>query len=127
LEEPQLLCNVTEADFQRLAYKAGWRTTKRGWPDFLCFGPAGEVIAVEVKPRSRQTGRLGLLKREQADCMDALKVRGIRCFVSDGCTLEPYERSRHAPEWRRRGQAKKNRQHRQAGTHGAPTPRASLA
>lgn len=102
LRAPQLQANTTEAAFQRLAHAAGWNSFKRGWPDFLCFGPAGEIIAVEVKPRSRLTGRLGLLKREQAISMDALRDHGIHCFVSDGVTLEPYERAKHAPANRRR-------------------------
>lgn len=94
--------NVCEERFAVLAEKNGWKPSKRGWPDFLCFGPDGEVIAVEVKPR---TGRGLLLKREQAIVMDILKAAGVSCFVSDGEVLEPYDRLRHANEGKRRKKA----------------------
>jgi hypothetical protein len=87
--------NVPEDDFAALARENGWRPTKRGWPDFLCFGPNGEIIAVEVKPRLRDGRRTKRLKADQANCMDALSAVGIRCFVSDGKTLEPYDRELH--------------------------------
>ena len=94
--------NAAEEAFCRLAERNGWRVSKRGWPDFLCWGPNGEIIAVEVKPRRVQSGRMVMLKREQAEALDFLTSKGIRCFVSDGVTLEPYDREKHAPESRRR-------------------------
>lgn len=95
--------NEPENNFAELAEKNGWRSTKRGWPDFLCFSIAtGECIAVEVKPRNERTGFMKLLKRDQAACLDFLTSKGVRCFVSDGVTLERYNREVHAPEWRRR-------------------------
>lgn len=93
--------NHCESLFEELATKNGWRTTKRGWPDFLCFH-GKEVIAVEVKPRTRDGSRTQLLKRDQAACMDFLVSKGIRCFVSDGQTLEVYSREKHGSESLRR-------------------------
>jgi hypothetical protein len=97
------LKNNPERLFEALAQKNGWRTTKRGWPDFLCFHiESGEVIAVEVKPRiNGPDSRTKLLKRDQAACMDLFVKCGIRCFVSDGVTLEPYSRDKHASERQR--------------------------
>ncbi len=87
--------NGPERNFEALARRNFWRPTKEGWPDFLCFDECSdEIIAVEVKPRSR-FGHLQHLKLPQAQCMDFLKAHGIRCFVSDGHTLEPYSRDKH--------------------------------
>lgn len=98
----RILKNNNEAKFQALANSNGWSASKRGWPDFICFNQTtGEVIAVEVKPRTKTGARLRRLKRQQADCLDALKSAGIRCFVSDGDTLEPYDRNRHYNDKRR--------------------------
>jgi hypothetical protein len=97
----RIYANVCEEKFAALAERNGWRPSKRGWPDFICFAPDGEVIAVEVKPR-RIRGNLAILRRDQATVMDILAAAGIRCFVSDGETLERYDRTRHAPEHRRR-------------------------
>ena len=100
------LKNIPERNFETLANLNGWRTTKRGWPDFLCFDTRSDkIIAVEVKPRTN-LGLLKLLKRDQAQCLDALTAVGIKCYVSDGSTLEPYSKQRHAPEHRRRKPAK---------------------
>lgn len=92
--------NEPERLLEALASSKGWRPTKRGWPDFMCINEmTGEIIAVEVKPRINGEGsRTQLLKRDQAACMDFLTKHGIRCFVSDGLTLEPYDRERHASE-----------------------------
>ena len=87
--------NVAEVAFEDLARSAGWTPTKQGWPDFICTGPMGEMIAVEVKPRTGR-GRLVYLKVAQARCLDWLAAHGIRCFVSDGYELERYDRRRHA-------------------------------
>ena len=92
--------------FEELAQSNGWTTSKRGWPDFLCMKPdTGEIIAVEVKPRVNDGSRMVLLKREQAACLDALQSHGIKCFVSDGVTLEPYSRDKHASAKQRRASA----------------------
>lgn len=81
--------NVTEAKFMALAEQAGWRVSKRGWPDFVCFGPDDEIIAVEVKPRTSK-GRLKRLSKQQIEVMDWLSSNSIDCYVSDGETLESY-------------------------------------
>jgi hypothetical protein len=94
--------NTPELLLENLAETKGWTTTKRGWPDFMCFSKStGEMIAIEVKPML-PSGRLQLLKRAQAKCMDFLTKHGIRCFVSDGITLEKYQRDKHASEMLRR-------------------------
>lgn len=94
--------NTPERNFEILAQCLGWSTvTKRGWPDFLAFTPDGSMIAVEVKPLTKDGSRYQILKREQAAVMDVLSSHGIKCYVSDGETMEPYDRERHAPEHRR--------------------------
>lgn len=93
--------NTPERLFEELAELKGWKITKRGWPDFLCFTKTGEVIAVEVKPRMRSRSGFRLLKREQAKTMDILVAHGIPCFVSDGKVIERYEPEKHAGEARR--------------------------
>jgi hypothetical protein len=96
------LKNKPENALFELASNNGWITTKRGWPDFMAFSiETGEMICVECKPRL-PSGRLQLLKREQAKCMDYLESKGIRCFVSDGIKLERYKPEVHASEIQRR-------------------------
>lgn len=92
--------NGPERAFEELAERNGWIATKRGWPDFLCRDEQG-LFAVEVKPRMRTRPGMKVLKREQAATMDLLTAHGIRCFVSDGETLEPYDSKLHAQESRR--------------------------
>lgn len=96
------LKNKPENGLFELASSNGWITSKRGWPDFMCFNiETGEMIAIECKPRL-PSGRLQLLKREQAKCMQHLTSKGIRCFVSDGMKLEPFSMEIHASEVLRR-------------------------
>jgi len=89
--------------FQRLNASAkGWRATKRGWPDYLCFAPDGRIIGVEVK-RRMANGRLQCLRESQARTMEVLERHGIQCFVSDGESFERYDRIMHTrPEYRDR-------------------------
>ena len=87
--------NDAEDRFEKLARSNGWGVTKRGWPDFMCTLPDGELIAVEVKPRVKSKTRMKQLASDQVTCMDFLTAHGIRCFVSDGVTLEPYEPTVH--------------------------------
>lgn len=95
--------NEHERRAAELARARGWRVTKRGWPDFMCFGPKGEVIALEVKPANRGSrnriarlkSRLNRLKREQAACMAALHALGLKCYVTDGLRFEPFDPERH--------------------------------
>lgn len=84
----------------QLAASKGLSATKQGWPDFLCIGSDGEAIAVEVKPRVSDGSRMKRVKESQAVCMDFLTSKGVKCYVSDGVALEPYDRSTH------RGKAK---------------------
>ena len=81
--------NGPEFTFAELAASKGWTVTKRGWPDFLCFGPNNEIVAVEVKPSHDDS-----LKYDQIRCMDALQAHGVKCYTSDGKTLKPYDRQR---------------------------------
>ena len=91
--------NGPEAAFEQLALRRGWRPTKRGWPDFLCFGPKGEVIAVEVKPQREKhadgESAFRSLRADQVACMTQLTTAGIKCYVSDGVTLEPFNPWKH--------------------------------
>ena len=110
-QRPYPLHNWHEAKLEEKATIAGWKVTKRGWPDFICTHPeAGERIAVEVKPPhgKHRDGRLKSLKRDQADCMDWLEANGIRCFMSDGISLFRYDRAKHyvtTEQRKRRGKA----------------------
>jgi len=98
--------NEVERKFEELAESNGWKPTKRGWPDFLCFKD-GQVIAVECKPRTKKSGELKLLKRDQVRTMEILISAGIKCYVSDGETLEKYNPKIHANESRRRSLSSK--------------------
>lgn len=100
--------NGPEDAFLQMAKEQGWEVTKRGWPDFFCIDSHG-MFAVEVKPlcachkRVKKHGgsKFQVLKISQARCMDFLISQGIRCYVSDGITMEPYKRDEHALEARR--------------------------
>lgn len=81
--------NTHERRFEELAHEQGWFATKRGWPDFFVITDEDEVIAVEVKPRFPRRGKL--VKDSQSQVMKALSAAGIRCFVSDGNELRPFE------------------------------------
>lgn len=76
--------NKYEQAFADSAREGGWDITKRGWPDFICYSPKG-VIVVEVKPPGQQ------LRKEQWLCMKMLADAGIKCFVSDGTVLIPFD------------------------------------
>lgn len=90
------LKNQPEESFRKLATSKGWRVTKRGWPDFLCINDkTKEIIAVEVKPRVNKS-RLQYLKSEQTQTLTALSKLGMRCFVSDGITLEKFNPIKHS-------------------------------
>lgn len=97
LDEGFTTGNPTEDLFSALALRKGWEATKRGWPDFVCFLPDGEMIVVEVKPRKKD-GSLKWLKVSQVRVMEKLTAAGIRCFVSDGKVLEPFDAKRHRRE-----------------------------
>ena len=86
--------NEAEDDFRHLAEMNHWTVSKRGWPDFLCYGPDGEIIVVEVKPRTL-SGRMKPLRREQVVVLEFFSRHKIRCFVSDGQTLEKFSLVKH--------------------------------
>lgn len=86
--------NKAELAFEARAESNGWFVTKRGWPDFICELPDGRVIVVEVKP-TRRDGKPGSLKLSQCKVMEWLTENGIRCFVSDGKILEPFDPKYH--------------------------------
>ena len=64
--------NQAEQSFVDFAEAQGWETTKRGWPDFVCF-ENNKAFCVEVKPRSKA------LKREQRRIMEWLESYQIDC------------------------------------------------
>jgi ferredoxin len=90
----RMLVNRGEEALRANAAEAGCEVCKRGWPDFFCFDSSGRPFVVEVKPRS-PNGRLQRLKREQSIVMAELKKLGLRCYVSDGKVLEPYDPGKH--------------------------------
>jgi hypothetical protein len=75
---------------EKLAVANGWYACRSGWPDFLCSGPDGRVMAVEVKRRTR-SGTLDPLERAQTAVMAALSAKGLKCYVSDGQRLERFD------------------------------------
>ena len=93
--------SATEELFRDLAARNCWHQMKRGWPDFFCRRADGSFFVVEVKRRSHN-GRMIVLKREQETVMDSLSSVGIECYVSDGISLEVYDKAKHADASRRR-------------------------
>jgi hypothetical protein len=82
--EAKAPANRTEAQFAAWARNEGWRTTKRGWPDFLC-NRDDQLMAVEVK------GGSDYLRPEQRDALTALNRIGMPTFVwSPENSLVPY-------------------------------------
>lgn len=67
--------NKAEELFAEQAKTRGWFVTKRGYPDFICYLPDGEVVLVEVKTRKNIK-----LRKAQYDLMNALKRCGIKCY-----------------------------------------------
>lgn len=84
--------NGPEDEFTKLAIHKRWSFTKRGWPDFVCQSQNGEWFVVEVKPRTT-AGKLKALKADQIACLDWLSSLGVRCYISDGRTMERYAES----------------------------------
>lgn len=91
--------NEAEARFRATAERNRWGCTKRGWPDFFCCNERGPFV-VEVK-RVLKDGGMAMLRRDQVMVLNWLRGLGVRCFVSDGITLEPYNPRVHAPAIRR--------------------------
>ncbi len=91
--------NESERQFLDMATGKKWRCTKKGWPDFFCKDIDGPFV-VEVKRRLK-SGETTMLRREQVIILDWFRSLGIRCFVSDGRSMEPYDPEIHAPRHRR--------------------------
>lgn len=85
--------NTNENQLVRKAEQNGWTATKRGWPDFLLYKD-GEYICVEVKHRQKN-GAMDRLKTQQIITMQLLTDHGIKCYVSDGNVLEPFDPNVH--------------------------------
>lgn len=86
--------NAHEHAFQKKAAAKGYFVTKRGWPDFFCLDLQGRPFVVEVKPR-RKDGRTHRLRKSQSLVLQHFRKLGVRCYVSDGATLEPYDPAKH--------------------------------
>lgn len=83
---PKTYPNVHEQRFADMARALGWRVTKQGWPDFFCYDPDTEgVIFVEVKPPGQK------LRAHQWLVMRTLARLGVKCFLSDGDSLDPFD------------------------------------
>lgn len=78
--------NRHEQAFIEKVESYGWYVTKRGWPDFFCVSPGGEVIVVEVKDRIQTFAGKSSLKREQVIVLEALAKAGltVRLFDASG-------------------------------------------
>jgi len=74
---PKVRRNASERAFVEQAIMQGWKVTKRGWPDFICFRD-GQVRVVEVKSRA---GRV--INRKQSAIIDTLKSFGMPCYRWD--------------------------------------------
>ena len=56
----------------------GFEVTKRGWPDFICYGPSDSVVCIEVK-----RGAELKLKPSQLRIMEILSSAGVECLRWD--------------------------------------------
>lgn len=75
MRETRPLRNSAERVFQDKAKAKGWRVTKRGWPDFLCWNEDGDVFVVEVKPQAAER-----LKKNQAALLQLFADHGIPAY-----------------------------------------------
>jgi len=66
--------NQTENLFRYKAKMAGWRVTKKGWPDFI-LRKNGELCFVEVKRDGPE------VSSEQKDILLELANHGFPCYV----------------------------------------------
>jgi len=111
-EQRRIRRNGPENAFEVKAIENGWDVTKRGWPDFLCF-KGSRVIAVEVKPLSKATGKLQYLKLAQVRTMLWLSSVGVECYVSNGEQIEKFSLKKHGnpKHWPVRKLLEENREH----------------
>jgi len=65
--------NDAEKLFAEVARDNGWSVTKCGYPDFICYKD-NDLMLVEVKKKR------GRLKTGQHKLMNALSLRGIKCY-----------------------------------------------
>lgn len=101
---PKTYPNKHENRFAQLAHTLGWRVTKQGWPDFVCYDDdSGQAIFVEVKPRGQA------LSEYQFELMKVLSRLGAKCFISDGRTLGPFDPE--LPQATQRGDVVKGTEH----------------
>ena len=66
--------SITERLFAAKSREAGWRISKRGWPDFFMWRN-GKLACVEVK------GDLESLRPNQKAVLEALAAYGVPCFT----------------------------------------------
>ena len=64
------ICNWAEKKFAEQAKAAGWKITKKGWPDFICYKDDGRFMFVEVKPSKKYC--LSSAQKKLFDCLKAL-------------------------------------------------------
>jgi hypothetical protein len=65
--------NRVAEDYRR----RGFKVLRRGWPDFLCISPDGDVVAVEVKSMS------DALSPAQKEMHAALRDAGVEVVVDN--------------------------------------------
>lgn len=88
------LPSMAENAFRVWAESQGWKVAKRGWPDFMCWGPEGALMAVEVKGPTDQ------LRHDQTTMLKALNRCGVPTFtwtMETGLRLYPTVSRRSEP------------------------------
>jgi hypothetical protein len=96
-QSPSVSLPTARSRFRQRAVARGWAVFGTGWPDFACFSPQSEMIAVEVKRRFAN-GAYEQLQPHQAQVMMALSQSGVKCYLSNGAHLEPFNAEKHG--WR---------------------------
>jgi len=66
--------NKPEKEFSEKARALGWKVTKQGYPDFICYRE-NEIILVEVKRTMHRR-----LRKGQHRFMNAMKRFGVKCY-----------------------------------------------
>src|SRR3990167_6088355 len=97
----------SEADFTEWATSQGWRSLRRGWPDYLCVKPDGSVIVVEVKGRA--TENLSPFQEEMMEILAALGMptykwtpnSGLQRYAASLTPLPHYSVAPRGPTLRR--------------------------
>ena len=112
LKSRDQLLNVPENNFTQMARQHNWEAIKRGWPDFICIPPQKDKqpFVVEVKPRvptGPRKGCYGMLKPEQEYVMAMLQDLGMKVYISDGESLDVFDREYWKTERKKYGIATK--------------------